>query len=164
MVSGFCRRIVCFSGSIAVLTACQFNQAELKIENLHQGEEVFCAEYHSLIDEGLTNQDSGVFQVSVRALRAPWEVPVQALQEPVKPLQSRKPGTKVAVFTVKKNVLRGGLSSYQPYLLEKNDLLEGEMLTIGRKKLKVVMIGIDGAKVNGKKYCDSEFVYVREMN
>jgi hypothetical protein len=165
MINNFYREIVCFSASIAFFTGCQFSKAELKLAKLHKGEEVLCTSHPNLIGYPQGEGDIATLWINVQVLKAPWEAVVHELRNsPPKPLQDRSSGTKVAIFSVKKSVDSRPFTSHEPYQLVKRDLIEGENLTIGKKNWQVVMIGLDGVRVNGNEQCRSGFVYIKEVN
>lgn len=149
---------------IAILTGCQFNQTELKLEKFGAGEAVLCASHPNLIGYTEGGKDITTLWINVQVLKAPWETVNELRNPPSVPLQARNPGTKVAVFSVKKSVDSKPFTSHEPYQLVKRDLIEGENITIGKKSWQVMMIGLGGVRVNGNEHCRSGFVYIKEIN
>jgi hypothetical protein len=164
MIRIFHRQIVYFSVSMVIFTGCQFNQAELKLENLHKGEEVLCASHPNLIGYAQVGGDVKTLWINVQVLKAPWETVHELRNPPPPPLESRSPGTKVAVFAIRKRSASDPSNSHDSLQLVKRDLVEGEILTIGKKSWQVVMMGLDGVSVNGNEHCSSGFVYIKEIN
>ncbi len=148
---------------LTVLSGCQFNQTKLALKKLHQGEEVLCTSHPNLIGYTQSGGDATLW-INVQVLQAPWETVHELHNPPPKPLQDRSPGTKVAVFSVKKNVDSKPFTSDEPYQLVKRDLIEGENLTIDKENWRVVMIGLNGVRVNDNERCRSGFIYIKEVN